>query len=144
MKTQYWGPASLARTLIRKRHHFTVSEWSIRLCRFVRFSSRRPPQFSFRAERHHLPSPNYPLRVGSALRTVGIRLFICRTFPDSAQMKTLGAVSCTMIEIQFRAQDVEALKYEYLKYPHPREDKKMEVLRLKSLELPHNWITFAD
>ena len=45
-----------------------------------------------------------------------------------------------MIQIEFSPEAIEQLNYERYHYPHPRIQKKMEVLYLKSQTLPHNEI----
>ncbi len=46
-----------------------------------------------------------------------------------------------MIQIEFSEKDKQALHYERFYHPHPRVQKKMEVLWLKSQEIPHNQIS---
>ena len=46
-----------------------------------------------------------------------------------------------MIAIDFTEEDVEAFDYERYHHPHPRVQRKMEALWLKSQGLPHNQIT---
>ncbi len=46
-----------------------------------------------------------------------------------------------MIQIEFSEQDKQALYYERFHYPHPRVQKKMEALWLKSQEIPHQQIS---
>ena len=45
-----------------------------------------------------------------------------------------------MIRIQFKEQDVQALRYERFHNPSARVQQKMEALFLKSKELPHREI----
>ena len=45
-----------------------------------------------------------------------------------------------MIQIKFTADEIEKLNYERYHYPHPKVQKKMEALFLKSQGLPHNQI----
>ncbi|MEQ9437847.1 MAG: helix-turn-helix domain-containing protein [Cyclobacteriaceae bacterium] len=45
-----------------------------------------------------------------------------------------------MIRIQFKEQDVQALRYERFHNPSARVQQKMEALFLKSKSLPHNEI----
>jgi transposase len=45
-----------------------------------------------------------------------------------------------MIKIAFRAADIQALEYERYHHPHPRVQRKMEALWLKSQALPHKEI----
>lgn len=45
-----------------------------------------------------------------------------------------------MIRIQFKEQDVQALRYERFHNPSARVQQKMEALYLKSKGLPHNEI----
>jgi transposase len=44
------------------------------------------------------------------------------------------------IQIEFSADEIEKLNYERYNYPHPKVQKKMEALYLKSQNLPHNQI----
>lgn len=46
-----------------------------------------------------------------------------------------------MVHIEFTNEEIEQLKYERYNHPHPRVQKKMEALLLKSYNLPHNTIT---
>ena len=46
-----------------------------------------------------------------------------------------------MIRIEFTDEAIEQLRYERFNHPHPRVQKKMEALLLKSQNLPHNMIT---
>ena len=46
-----------------------------------------------------------------------------------------------MIQIEFSEQEKQALYYERFHYPHPRVQKKMEALWLKSQEIPHHQIS---
>jgi transposase len=46
-----------------------------------------------------------------------------------------------MIRITFTEDEVEQLRRERFEHPHPRVQRKMETLLLKSEGLPHNWIT---
>jgi transposase len=45
-----------------------------------------------------------------------------------------------MIRIEFTTDEIEKLNYERYNYPHPKVQKKMEALYLKSQGLPHNEI----
>ena len=45
-----------------------------------------------------------------------------------------------MITIEFTEEDTQALHHERFHHPHPRVQKKMEALWLKSQELPHKEI----
>ncbi len=45
-----------------------------------------------------------------------------------------------MIQIKFTTDEIEKLNYERYHYPHPKVQKKMEALYLKSQGLPHNEI----
>ncbi len=45
-----------------------------------------------------------------------------------------------MIKIEFSEKEIEALKYERYHHPHPRVQRKMEVLILASQKLPHSQI----
>ncbi len=45
-----------------------------------------------------------------------------------------------MIQIKFTADEIEKLNYERYHYPHPKVQKKMDALYLKSQDLPHNEI----
>lgn len=45
-----------------------------------------------------------------------------------------------MIKLTFTAADIEALHYERYHHPHPRVQRKMEALYLKSQGLPHGQI----
>jgi hypothetical protein len=45
-----------------------------------------------------------------------------------------------MIKIEFTTDEIEKLNYERYHYPHPKVQKKMEALYLKSQGLPHNQI----
>jgi len=45
-----------------------------------------------------------------------------------------------MIQIKFTTDEIEKLNYERYHYPHPKVQKKMEALYLKSQGLPHNKI----
>lgn len=45
-----------------------------------------------------------------------------------------------MIRIDFSDEEIEALKYERYYHPHPRVQRKMEALLLKSQGLPHKQI----
>jgi DNA-binding CsgD family transcriptional regulator len=44
------------------------------------------------------------------------------------------------IKIEFSADEIEKLNYERYNYPHPKVQKKMEALYLKSQGLPHKEI----
>lgn len=46
-----------------------------------------------------------------------------------------------MIRIAFTEDEIEQLRKERFEHPHPRVQRKMETLLLKSEGLPHNWIT---
>jgi transposase len=46
-----------------------------------------------------------------------------------------------MIKIEFTSKDIDNLHYERFNYPSPRVQLKMEVLYLKSQNLPHSMIT---
>ena len=46
-----------------------------------------------------------------------------------------------MIKIDFTAAEIKALHYERYHHPHPRVQRKMEVLWLKSQGLPHKEIS---
>jgi len=46
-----------------------------------------------------------------------------------------------MIQLKFTEEDLEIIRHERYHHPHPHVMKKMEVLHLKSLELPHKWIS---
>ncbi len=46
-----------------------------------------------------------------------------------------------MIQIEFSEKDKQALDYERFYHPHPRVQKKMEALWLKSQEIPHQQIS---
>jgi transposase len=46
-----------------------------------------------------------------------------------------------MIYLEFSQEDQQALYYERFHHPHPRVQKKMEVLWLKSQKLPHHQIS---
>jgi hypothetical protein len=43
----------------------------------------------------------------------------------------------TMIQLEFRFEDKEALAQERFEHPHPQVQRKLEALWLKSLDLPH-------
>lgn len=45
-----------------------------------------------------------------------------------------------MLKITFSQEEIEALHYERYHHPHPRVQRKMEALWLKSRGLPHNQI----
>jgi transposase len=45
-----------------------------------------------------------------------------------------------MIQIEFTEEDIEKLNFERYNHPHPKVQKKMEALYLKSQVLPHNEI----
>ena len=45
-----------------------------------------------------------------------------------------------MMHLEFSEEDVQQLKFERFYHPHPRVQKKMEALLLKSQELPHQRI----
>lgn len=45
-----------------------------------------------------------------------------------------------MIEIEFTEEEIQALNYERYHHPHPRVQRKMEALWLKSQGLPHKQI----
>ncbi len=45
-----------------------------------------------------------------------------------------------MIQIEFSSEDIQQLNYERYHHPHPRVQKKMEVLYLKSRGLSHQEI----
>lgn len=45
-----------------------------------------------------------------------------------------------MIQIQFKQEIIEQLRYERYHHPHPRVQKKMSVLLLKSQSIPHKKI----
>jgi transposase len=45
-----------------------------------------------------------------------------------------------MIHIEFTAKQIEQLRHERFNHPHPRVQKKMEALLLKSQNLPHSMI----
>jgi transposase len=45
-----------------------------------------------------------------------------------------------MIQIEFTEEQIEQLRHERFAHPHPRVQKKMEALLLKSEELPHGRI----
>jgi hypothetical protein len=45
-----------------------------------------------------------------------------------------------MIQIQFSVEEIEKLNFERYNHPHPKVQKKMEALYLKSQALPHNEI----
>jgi transposase len=45
-----------------------------------------------------------------------------------------------MIEVEFTEGDIKALNYERYNHPHPRVQRKMEALWLKSQREPHNKI----
>jgi len=45
-----------------------------------------------------------------------------------------------MIQLEFRFEDREALAQERFEHPHPRVQRRMEALWLKSLDLPHGLI----
>ncbi len=45
-----------------------------------------------------------------------------------------------MIQIEFPPEALEALHYERYHHPHPRMQRKMEALWLKSQKLPHKEI----
>lgn len=45
-----------------------------------------------------------------------------------------------MIKIAFTEEDIKALKYERYHHPHPRVQRKIEALWLKSQGEPHNKI----
>ena len=46
-----------------------------------------------------------------------------------------------MIMIEFTEEAIEQLRYERFHHPHPRVQRKMEALLLKSDDLPHHQIT---
>ena len=46
-------------------------------------------------------------------------------------------VKPNMLQISFTEKDKEVLKHERFHHPHPRVQQKMEVLWLKSQNLPH-------
>lgn len=46
----------------------------------------------------------------------------------------------TMIQLEFRFEDKEALAQERFEHPHPQVQRKLEALWLKSLDLPHGLI----
>lgn len=45
-----------------------------------------------------------------------------------------------MIQIEFSEEDIQQLNYERYHHPHPRVQKKMELLYLKSRKLSHQEI----
>ena len=45
-----------------------------------------------------------------------------------------------MIKIDFSEEEIEALKHERFYHPHPRVQRKMEALLLKSQKIPHEQI----
>ena len=45
-----------------------------------------------------------------------------------------------MIKIDFSEEEIEALKHERFYHPHPRVQRKMEALLLKSQKVPHEQI----
>lgn len=45
-----------------------------------------------------------------------------------------------MLQLQFTKEEIEQLAYERYHHPHPRVQKKMEVLYLKSQRLSHQTI----
>ena len=45
-----------------------------------------------------------------------------------------------MINIEFTAQEIQALDYQRYHHPHPRVQRKMEALWLKSQNLSHKEI----
>jgi hypothetical protein len=45
-----------------------------------------------------------------------------------------------MLQLQFTEEEIERLSYERYHHPHPRVQKKMEVLYLKSQRLSHQTI----
>lgn len=45
-----------------------------------------------------------------------------------------------MIKIEFTEEELQALNYERYHHPHPRVQRKMEALWLKSQKIPHNQI----
>ena len=45
-----------------------------------------------------------------------------------------------MIKIDFKKEEIEALKHERFYHPHPKVQRKMEVLLLKSQKMPHKQI----
>ena len=47
----------------------------------------------------------------------------------------------TMIRIEFSEEEIERLRRERFEHPHPRVQRKMEALLLKSEALPHHQIT---
>ncbi len=46
-----------------------------------------------------------------------------------------------MIHLEFKEEEKQALSYERFNHPHPRVQKKMEDLWLKSQKLPHHQIS---
>ncbi len=46
-----------------------------------------------------------------------------------------------MIKIQFTEEAIDELRYQRFNHPHPRVQRKMEALLLKSEGLPHHRIT---
>ena len=46
-----------------------------------------------------------------------------------------------MIRIEFTEEAIDKLRYERFHHPHPRVQRKMEALLLKSDGLPHHQIT---
>ena len=46
-----------------------------------------------------------------------------------------------MIYLEFSEQEQQSLYYERFNHPHPRVQKKMEALWLKSQKLPHHQIS---
>ena len=46
-----------------------------------------------------------------------------------------------MIRITFSSEEIDELHYERFHHPHPRVQRKMEALYLKSQKYPHNEIT---
>lgn len=46
-----------------------------------------------------------------------------------------------MIQINFSEEDIKAFNHERFHHPHPRVQRRMEALWVKSQGLPHNQIT---
>ena len=49
-----------------------------------------------------------------------------------------------MIEIEFTEEAIDELRYQRFNHPHPRVQRKMEALLLKSDGLPHHQITRGE
>jgi transposase len=55
-------------------------------------------------------------------------------------LKSMERIVIAMIEIVFTEEEIQALNYQRYHYPHPRVQRKMEALWLKSQKVPHKQI----